>query len=145
VRDRVINDGFRPEGLCLLYHCNFGWPVVSESSVVRAPSSTCTPRNEEAARGIENWSRLEAPRPEAKEQVFFHNLDADESGFVRYDTRELPFFTQWKCMASGTYVCGLEPSNAALAPRDELRRRGDLPMLEPGEAREFGVELGALL
>ena len=45
-------------------------------------------------------------------------------------------------MGAGTYVCGLEPSNAPLASRTELKNRSALPVLQPGESREFHVELG---
>jgi len=159
IRDRVRNEGFRSEGLAILYHCNWGFPVVSERSVVRAPSLQCRPRDEAAARGLERWSRLEEPQDEFAEQVFFHQMQADGAGdvraeicneamnwggFVRYKAETLPHFTQWKMMGAGTYVCGLEPSNVPLLPRDELKRRGLLPMLEPGASVEFEIELGAI-
>ena len=159
VHDRITNDGFRPEGAVILYHCNFGYPVVSEDSVVRLPSKTCTPRDEIAARGAEHWNRLEAPQSDFAEQCFFHEIEADErgkvraeiwnenlgfGGFVGYDKAALPHFTQWKMTGEGTYVCGLEPSNAPLMPRSELKARNELPILEPGETREFWIELGVV-
>lgn len=157
VRDEITNDGFAPEGCVILYHCNFGFPVVSEHSVVRLPSQKCTPRDEIAARGLDRWNQLEAPQPNFAEQCFFHDVEADAGGkvraeiwnenlgfgsFVCYDKAALPFFTQWKMTGEGTYVCGLEPSNAPLVPRSELKARGALPILQPGETREFEIELG---
>lgn len=159
VRDRITNDGFAPAPCVILYHCNFGWPVVSPHSLVKLPASTCTPRDAIAARGLDNWQQMEAPQDEFDEQVFFHEIAPDENDRVRgeiwnseinfgayldYDARALPHLTQWKMMGAGTYVCGLEPSNAPLASRTELKARGELPILNAGESWEFALELGAL-
>jgi hypothetical protein len=159
VHDLIENEGFEPVPMTILYHCNFGFPVVSEYSQVRAPSRKCTPRDAAAEVGAERWMQLEAPQPGYAERVYFHDMTPDDSGFVRaeiwneqlkfgayvgYRADTLPFFTQWKMMGAGTYVCGLEPSNAPLATRSELRERGLLPILEPGEAREFHLELGVM-
>jgi galactose mutarotase-like enzyme len=111
-----------------------------------------TPRDAEAAKGLENWSQIEAPAPNFREQVFFHELrDAAagrasiwnagrkigvEMGFSR---AQLPFFTQWKMLGAGAYVLGLEPSNAPLANRKEMLDSGKMPVLEAGESREFGL------
>ena len=159
IRDRITNEGFAPVGCVILYHCNFGWPVVSPHSRVKLPASTCTPRDDVAARGLNNWQQMETPQDEFQEQVFFHEIAPDENHRVRgeiwngeinfgayldYDARALPHFTQWKMLGAGTYVCGLEPSNAPLASRAELKARGEMPVLQPGARWEFDLELGAL-
>ena len=160
MRDRVTNEGFAPAPCVILYHCNFGWPVVSAHSTVKLPASTCRPRDAVAARGLENWQQMEAPQNKYDEQVFFHEVAPDENGrvhgeiwnadisfgaYLAYDARALHYLTQWKMMGAGTYVCGLEPSNAPLASRTELKVRGELPVLGAGQSWEFRVELGALL
>lgn len=159
VHDRITNEGFAPEGCVILYHCNFGFPVVSEDSMVCLQSTQCTPRDDEAARGVEHWNSLEAPQPNFSEQCFFHEITPQDDGkvragiwndrlnfgaFVSYDKASLPFFTQWKMTGEGIYVCGLEPSNAPLVPRTALKQRDELPLLQPGETREFSVELGVV-
>jgi hypothetical protein len=158
IRDRVRNEGFRREGLAILYHCNWGFPVVSEHSVIRAPSIECEARDEVAKRGIEQWKYLPAPEDGFEEQVFFHQMEADDEwrvraeiwneqldwgGYVRYRADTLKYFTQWKMAGAGTYVCGLEPSNVPLLPRSELLSSGMMPFLEPGQSVEFELELGA--
>lgn len=159
LHDRIENEGFEPAPMTVMYHCNFGFPVVSEYSQVRAPSAECTPRDEAAQAGADKWMQLEPPQPGYAERVYFHDMTPDENGFVcaeiwneqlnfgayiNYRADTLPHFTQWKMMGAGTYVCGLEPSNAPLVPRAELRSRGALPVLQPGEARDFHLELGVL-
>ena len=159
VTDRIVNDAFESAPLVILYHCNFGFPVVSEHSVIRAPSTHCEPRDEVAAQSTDTWHQLEAPQAGIGERCYFHTMSPDESGsvraeiwneklqfgaFIKYSHAQLPHFTQWKMMGAGTYVNGLEPSNAPLAPRAELRAKNLLPMIEPGEEKVFKVELGVV-
>lgn len=159
VHDRIENEGFEPAPMVVLYHCNFGFPVVAQGSIVRLPSHCCEPRDETAQVGADKWMELEAPQAGYAERVYFHSMTPDENetvraeiwnpalnfgGYVSYSHDQLPFFTQWKMMGAGNYVCGLEPSNARLASRAELKERGTLPILQPGEAKEITLELGAL-
>ena len=157
VHDCICNAGFEPVPIVILYHCNFGFPVVSEHSVLRVPSAQCEPRDAAAQVGADTWSKLELPQTGYAERVYFHTMTPDEDGFVRaeivneklnfsayvrYRPDELPHFIQWKMMGEGTYVCGLEPSNAPLASRATLRERNALPQLQPGEVKEVTIELG---
>lgn len=155
LHDRLTNDGFTPSPAVILYHCNFGYPLVAPGAAVEIPSRGVRPHDENAAGGIEHWARIEEPSPVRPEEVFFHDLNTDDSGQayagiynpefemrLRYtfNTAQLPHLTQWKLMASGQYVMGLEPSNVPLMPRSKLRENGLLPILEPGESREFEIE-----
>jgi hypothetical protein len=76
------------------------------------------------------------------------NRDYDEGRglgiYLRYRQEELPQFTQWKNVAAGTYVTGLEPGNCKVEGRDKDRERGILQFLEPGEEREYMLEIGVL-
>jgi hypothetical protein len=47
-------------------------------------------------------------------------------------------------MGEGTYVLGMEPSNAFVMGRDKERALGTLQYIEPQEVREFQVEVGVL-
>jgi hypothetical protein len=159
VTDRLANEGFQPAPAVILYHCNFGFPVVSQHSFIRAPSARCEARDDEARAGAATWMTFEAPRADYAEKCYFHDMTPDAEGLVRaeiwnptlnfggylrYHAQQLPAFTQWKMLGAGTYVCGLEPGNAPLVSRRELRERGLLPMLEPGETRLIEIELGAV-
>lgn len=159
ITDRVVNEAFESTPLVILYHCNFGFPVVSEHSIIRAPSTHCEPREPFAKKTAKTWMKLEAPQTGISERCYFHTMQPDENGnvraeiwneqlqygaFMKYPFAQLPHFTQWKMMGAGTYVNGLEPSNAPLAPRSELKAKGLLPMIESGEEKQFGIELGVL-
>lgn len=159
VHDSLKNEGFETVPAVLLYHCNFGFPVVSEDSVIRMPSTLAEPNCEFSEKTLASWNRFEAPQAKIAERCYFHTMQPDESGtvraeiwnkkllfgaFMQYQFTQLPHFTQWKMMGAGTYVNGLEPSNAPLAPRAVLREKNQLPFLEPGETKTFEMELGAI-
>ena len=159
VEDHLKNVGFRPAPVMMLYHCNFGFPVVSPDSVLEIDDELVIPRTEVARAGLADHRRFDPPDPGYAEQVFFHTPRPDASGnasaiirnqaldcgaYIRYRTAELPSLTQWKMMGAGDYTCGLEPGTSSLAPRKTLRQEGKIKDLAPGESIEFRLEIGAL-
>lgn len=46
----------------------------------------------------------------------------------------LPILSQWRSMASGDYVLGLEPTNCYISGRREERENGTLPVLKAWES-----------
>ncbi len=160
IEDRVVNEGFRPAPLAVLYHCNLGFPVVSADSELLVTHGRVWPRDEEARDGFDAHRRLEPPQDGYAEQVFFHEPRPDADGlaaaavvnrrlafgaFVRWRAAELPVLAQWKMMGPGEYVCGLEPSTHVMAPtRRALREQGLPRELGPGDAADLRLEMGAL-
>jgi len=163
VRDIVVNEGFQTTPHMMLYHCNFGFPLLAEGAELLTPARTVTPRDDVAAAGLDVHARFEAPIEGYDEQCFYHDMQADEDGYVtamllnraydggkglgiylKYRQAELPCFTQWKMVCAGTYVTGLEPANCFVEGRDKDRERGILQFLEPGERREYRIEIGVL-
>ena len=157
VEDCVRNDGFRATPHMLLYHCNFGFPVVSPESELIVDDEAVRPRDAAAGRGLAAHARFEPPAPDFAEQVFFHHPRPDASGYVtasiinrslefgasvRYRAAELPALAQWKMMGAGDYVCALEPATNHETPRAKLREQGRLKMLAPGEQVNYVLELG---
>lgn len=163
LEDTLHNDGFRPAPYMLLYHCNFGWPVVDADTELLAPARRIAPHTPHAAAGQARWNRMEAPDPGAAEQVYHHDLAADDSGWVtvalanpglaknaglgaclRYKQDTLPRFIQWKMMGAQEYVCGLEPSTGGIEGPEVDAALGVLPSLAPGESRRFELEFRVL-
>ena len=54
---------------------------------------------------------------------------------IKFDTKELPYFTEWKMMGEYDYVLGLEPGNCYPDGRDMMREKGMLEFLEPNEEK----------
>lgn len=154
LRDTVTNEGFVSTPMVVLYHCNFGFPLLAPGAEVFVTTDEAEWRDLAAQAGADRWHIVDPPEPGFAEQVFFHKLVPDAEGRCRagiknpvlnlqieleFSAGKLPFLTQWRALASGNYALGLEPSNAPLASRATLRRDGTLPILEPGESREFEV------
>ena len=151
LRDVVVNRGFEPQPLMLLYHFNYGFPLLSPTARVVGPIRESVPRDEEARkdRGVAECLQFPEPVPGYQEKVFFHSLAADTNGetfialinknaadgrplgiVARWNQKELPHLTQWKMPCKGFYVCGLEPGTVQPVGRGVLRERGMLPMIE---------------
>lgn len=163
IHDVVRNEGFQRTPLMILYHINIGFPVIDDGSEFIHSASESTPRDDVAKPGFEERGRFSSPIPGYKEQVFFHTVNSDsernaraaivnrkfESGkgigiCLTYRTKELDRFIEWKMMGEGTYVVGMEPANCLVQGRAKERARGTLQFIEPGETREFHVEIGVL-
>ena len=152
--DRVENQGFETMPLMLVYHINFGYPMLAAGARVYVSARKVEPRNEFAREGLARFDQIEEPEIGRDEQCYFltdqpeggayamlHNPALGVAGVVRFDERVLPLMCLWKCMRAGDYALGLEPTTSGVLSRAEARANGTLAHLEPGEAREFNVSL----
>jgi len=159
INDFVENHGFREEPLMVLYHFNLGYPLLSSKSYLVAPSEEVKPRDEEAAKGINEYNKFQVPTPGYKEQVFYHKLKVNEEGktfaalvnpiqelgaAIWFNKNQLGRLTQWKQMGEGEYVLGIEPCNCPVEGRAKARKDGLLEFIKPGEVREFNIEIEVL-
>ncbi len=161
IADTVENLGGAPTPHMLLYHCNFGFPLLGPDAQVVSSSRQVTPRDAAAADGVFDHAGFQAPVPGYTEQVFFHDMVADNAGDVRvalvnraldgglgvgmtYHKASLPYFTQWKQMGFGSYVLGLEPGNCQVMGRPAERAAGRLRTLQPGETVDYKLEFTVL-
>jgi len=161
VHDVVENQGVRESPLMVLYHFNFGFPLLTERSRIYAPSQAVEAATDFAARSKDAWSRFEPPVRGVAERVYFHQMIPDPTGNVTvvlvgdtdrpefgialsYDSPTLPRFVQWKMTGTNHFVLGLEPANCWTLGRKAERERGTLQMLSPGERRTFRLQLTVL-
>ncbi|MCA9123737.1 MAG: aldose 1-epimerase family protein [Planctomycetaceae bacterium] len=158
IHDKVENLSQSPAEMQMLYHVNFGAPLLDAGSKVVAPIKTLVPRNRHAAEGIGGWSSYEAPQPGFEEQVYFAELLADGAGatqvmlknahstagaLLKFNKKQLPCFTIWKnttSLADG-YVTGLEPGTNFPNPRTYEGDQGRVIKLGPGGSCDFDFEL----
>jgi hypothetical protein len=140
----------------LLYHINLGFPFLDENSELVAEPHPVEARDEAAKPGLQDWMRFQKPTAGYAEQVFYHDLPADTNGWssiqlvnrprklglsVRFQKDTFPNLVQWKMMGQSNYVLGIEPANCRVGGRSQERSRGTLQFLQPGEQREFRVEI----
>ena len=95
-----------------------------------------------AATGLGKETTFDAPTPGEEERVFFHeNMEhkaslVNESIHTRVEmtwSETLPILAHWRSMASGDYVCALEPTNCYIMGRKFERENGTLPVLKSFE------------
>jgi len=137
IEDTLENLTPSPEEIMLLYHFNFGYPFLSEHARLILPERRTTrPRDENAAGRIGKECEFTEPVDGMPEQVFFHEMEESRarvqnpslgiSAQLTWSGESLPVFAQWKSMASGDYVLGLEPSNCSVMGRHAERENGTL-------------------
>jgi hypothetical protein len=159
ITDNITNAGFTLQPFMILYHINFGYPLLQPNSEIIAPVHRVIPRDSRAMEGISGNFKIEPPQKGYSEQVFYWDLDFiadgytalglvnEEIGFGVYEKfkkEQLPRFIQWKQMGEGFYVMGLEPGNCYPEGRAAEREKGTLEYLEPGETKRIDLEIGIL-
>ena len=161
ISDTIENMGFDEQPLMMLYHINFGWPVVSENSRFVASCKKTIPRPGQVEAENEPSLFAEFTKPETGyiERCYYHHLQGDKEGntmamlandelglgvYVKYNINQLFNLVEWKQMSSGIYAVGIEPTNCYLEGRNKSREDGTLQFIKPGEIRTFEVEIGVL-
>lgn len=156
IHDEVENVGYDKTPHMYLYHINAGFPVVDEGAELLVAAREVTARGDYP---IEGYNILRQPASGFIEQVFEHELVAEENGTVPvailnralgfgfyqlFRREQLPHFFVWRMLGEGTYVVGLEPSTNRVTGRLDARSRGELIELAAGEKRVYDLELGVL-
>jgi galactose mutarotase-like enzyme len=161
IEDRVENQGVRESPLMVLYHFNFGYPLLTQDSQVFASSAKIDPTDAFSGESLANWMIFEAPVRNQTERVYFHEMNRNSDGWATavlvrdrnhldfgirlgYDATTLPQFVQWKMTGENHFVLGLEPGNCRTLGRSAERQRGTLQSLQPGEQRKFRIEFEVL-
>ena len=129
-----------------IYHCNFGYPLLSEKARLILPEARETiPRTEFAKTGLGRELTFDPPVPGEEERVFFQKMQNDFSArlenpelgvrmTISWSGETLPVLSQWRSMAAGDYVLGLEPCNCYIMGRHDERENGTLPVLKAWES-----------
>ena len=170
INDIVENTGFHTVPHMILYHFNFGFPLMMDSSEITIPSNKIVARDKGIP--VAGYDRWQPPEIGFEEQVYYHSdfeidstdkekrkltriliknpqfPDADQKDNhslievrLSWDVNSLHSLIQWKMPGAGTYVLGLEPSNCLVEGRAAERKRGTLANLKPGEKKSYYLEL----
>ncbi len=160
VTDTVTNLAGVAAGMELLYHINFGTPLLDPGARVVLPIRRMAPRDATAAAEIDRWDVYGSGTPGKPETVYFFDLSAQASGqtlallhnaqsssgvAVVFNVRQLPCFTLWKNEQPECdgYVTGLEPGVNFPNVRSFEQDRGRVVALDPGQSRTFSVTVRA--
>jgi hypothetical protein len=162
LHDEVRNVGNAPTPHMILYHCNFGWPLVDEGTNILWHGTWQSPDQGGAGNIFKEGNSFRTcPAPMerhkgAGEAVAFIDPDFDDSGQcscglfnenlqlateLRFNKKQLPWLTNWQHWGKGEYVTGLEPGTNPPIGQAKARKQSQLIELSPGETRSYDLEL----
>ena len=152
IRDRVDNESYKETPLMLLYHINFGYPLISKNTVLETNCTDIWGEDEPSKAGIDNACEFCEPIHGVKEQVFFRKAPQTATAALvnkalglrvgmTFCGDELNYLTEWKMMGEQDYVVGVEPGTYIPLGRAVARERGELVTMGPQESREFNITL----
>ena len=148
-------------GFQVIYHSNYGPPLLEGGSRFLGPVESVFPLNAHAGEAISRFTEYGPPvrgfieevyciKPLADAQgrtaIALRNAAADRGVILRFSTRELPFVSLWKNLTAleEGYVTGLEPGTGFAFNRRIERRAGRVPRLAPGASRSFTIDFEVL-
>jgi hypothetical protein len=158
IHDVVTNRGAQPEEFQMLYHINFGKPLLEEGAHFLAPVERVTPFNANAARDVDKYAEFAGPKVGFIEQVYLfrplagkdgrttialRNKAGDKAASMTYAVKELPYLTLWKNTSAEAdgYVTGLEPGINYPNSRRTERKAGRVPKLAAGGSHAMTLDI----
>jgi hypothetical protein len=157
ITDTIVNLALRDEYVCILYHFNYGFPIIDEGAKLVIPSINIVnqPQSGLPGRWDESLSMLKAPQPKAESTLFMRFEDEDikvairneklkgfKGIYMKYRKSQLPCFTAWRNYLQGDYVLGLEPGTVIPESREKSLQNGSMTKLHPMEEMKIEIEFG---
>ncbi len=160
--DTVTNLGNNPQEHEMLYHINYGAPLLEKGSRMVAPFKQVAPRDPHSVEGIDTFDEYGAPQIGFVEQAYkyelagkhgsretmtmLRNATGDKASLLRFTLKDFPCFTLWKNTAGKAdgYVTGLEPATSYPNSRRFEREKGRVITLAGGESRTTTLSIEAL-
>jgi len=165
IHDEVINRGNAAAPHMLLYHFNFGWPLVDEGTDI-IWQGKWQPREGGINNRIfkEGYNFRKCPYPledhnGSGEAVAFIDAMPDDSGqctcglynskigiamVMKFQKKQLPWLTNWQHWGKGEYVTGIEPGTHPPIGQAKARGQQNLIFLQPREMRKYDIEIEVL-
>lgn len=163
--DKVTNLGNVPVPHMLLYHFNFGWPLIDEETEIiwEGKWKSRGSRTDDLIFNFNNdYKKSKAPIDEHKgtgESVAFIDITSGPSGLcecavhnrkislkvrLRFKKEQLPWLTNWQHWGKNEYVTALEPGTHPPVGQAEARKNYTLLYIHPGETRTYEIEFAVL-
>lgn len=151
--DQALNRDNKPAPFGLMYHCNFGWPLLDRGAkLILDGHVTLWPADMQTApvpRTLDGFKEIPAPHASfnSASRGFICRLNGDSNGMAHiglhnpklkiafeltFSVEHLPRVMIWQHFAQGTYVLGIEPMVGS--PFGKAVEPGFARMLEPGES-----------
>lgn len=162
IHDEVTNRGNVTAPHMILYHFNFGWPLIDEGTDIIWKGEwqsrdgginnkifregynfhKCSPPLEEHGGSGEAAAYIEVlPDSSGKCICGFYNSQIGIALALRFDKKQLPWLTNWQHWGKGEYVTGLEPGTHPPIGQAKAREDQQLIFLQPAEMRAYDLEI----
>lgn len=159
IRDEVTNIGNTIAPNMLLYHFNFGWPLVDRRAEIHWSGDWEAP-NKESRKIFNpeiNFKQCLPPIDDHKgdgEAVAFIDITPDSQGMCEcgisnreiglelklvFSKSQLPWLTNWQHWGKSEYVTALEPCTNPPIGQAAARDNDSLIQIEPGESKTYEV------
>jgi uncharacterized protein DUF4432 len=165
IHDVITNVSNTTTPHMLLYHCNYGWPLVDAGTEILWKGS-CQSRGMDMDNAIFNGKHdfrtcqkpMESHRGTG-EACGFIDVTPDKDGMctiglhnprlglavaTRYKKKQLPCLANWQHWGPGEYVTGLEPATNPPTGQGAARAQKKLIHLGPGKSRTYDLEISVL-
>lgn len=162
IHDEIVNLGNTTAPHMILYHCNFGWPLVDEGTQILCKGDWQA-RDSDMDRRIFNEKNdfRTCPAPLAEhsgtgEGCAFINMEPDPNGMctsglynprlglgvtLKTQKKQLPWLANWQHWGKGEYVTALEPGTNPPIGQAVARQRDELIHITPGEKVQYDLEI----
>ncbi len=142
VHDSIKNKGFAPADYVLLYHVNFGYPLLDKGMGLTFDEKQTIPANEKTKNTLHLAKVITDPVLGDSEDLYYHILNKgevklknDKIGIevdMQFSTKSFPYLVEWRNLVPGDYVLGIEPSTTRF---DEYKKN----TLAPDKTDNFDI------
>lgn len=162
IHDEITNMANTPAPIMILYHFNFGWPLVDEGTDILwkgSWKSTAGELKNKIFKEGNNFQKCPAPMDQHSgvgEEVAIIDPTPDDSGKcfcglhnsklrlavgLEFQKEQLPWLTNWQHWGKGEYVTGIEPGTNGPIGQAKARQTNQLIFLAPGETKTYDLGL----
>lgn len=165
IHDVVTNCGNEPAPHMILYHCNFGWPLVDEGTQIlwkgrwktagrdmdnaifnkKRDFHKCSVPIDSHNGAGEAWAAIDAVADKRGIcTVGLYNQSLGLAVVMRYKKKQLPWLTNWQHWGHNEYVTALEPGTNPPIGQKAARRQKKLIHIAPGKNTTYDLEITTL-
>ena len=158
IEDNIVNAGYNDTPYMLIYHINFGFPIITEKTRFLSPALSSRAFNDDAYKGSMEPNIFQSPTHHYAYECFVHDMPEQDDnvyaalinkklnfgGYLKYSSKELPNFITWKMMGEQDYVVAMEPGTNLPEGRVSARKNNRLITLRAREEHKVHLEIGIL-
>jgi len=156
--DTITNQGAHDQEFQIIYHANFGPPLLEMGARFAGAIERVKPFNAHAAKSVQKYRDYAGPQsgfieqayclhplagPDGWTELILQNANGDRGVSLTFPVAQLPCVTLWKNLVEEAdgYVTGLEPGTGYPYTRRLEREAGRVPKLAPNATRHFTIDV----